>query len=157
MNNLSQNELKKRQHKKKKNNNNNMIKENKLINKLILNSKLKDTNRTSRVNGGEQRLCKSFTFLSQQVVEGKFAGQLFGGIGGGSTATCVSEPNKPSSVLPASLRAQQSNYLKNLNAFRLKASDSVSSLVVARSKTVSDVAVQTSIISEGNLGWGWNG
>jgi len=136
-----------------------VVRESNLINKL--NNKI----RQKKVRGS--RLCKSFTFLSERVVEETQGRDSIRRINFRTSphsrkaaSVFISEPNKLS-MWPESLKTQQSNYLKNLNAFKLKSGylssnmniyetvKSVSSLVVARNKGVSDAAVQTSIISEG--------
>jgi len=136
-----------------------LARESNLINKL--NNKIRE----KKVRGS--RLCKSFTFLSERVVEETQGKDSIRRINfrtspnsRKATSVFISEPNKLS-LWPESLKTQQSNYLKNLNAFKLKSGylssnmniyetvKSVSSLVVARNKGVSDAAVQTSIISEG--------
>lgn len=157
-----------------------LTKESKLINKLS--SKLKEKSKrlfnlksifhtwlnnfvTKSDNSHYVRLCKSFTFLSQKVNENPKETSP----DRKHTTVFISEPYKLA-AMPIPLRHQQSNYLKNLNAFKLKSGylstssiyetvKSVTSLVTARNekkmnqeernKVVSDAAVQTSIISEG--------
>ncbi len=130
------------------------------------------------------RLCKSFTFLSQQGSD-KSKNVDYDGrkkpinLHKKFASVFISEPYKLS-LLPISLKSQQSNYLRNLSAFGTRPGGcvSISSLCISRldsspssvvlirnenpneckcvtsndSKTVgNDAAVQTSILSEGSL------
>ena len=111
------------------------------------------------------RLCKSFSFLSRQVVYKDTQSSS-----SPKRTVFISEPNQLS-IIPLLLKTQQSNYLKNLNTFRIKSgylsssslyekTGSASNLVKIKkananstnesSRVVSDAAVQTSIVSEGN-------
>lgn len=151
-----------------KNNSYNSNKQSSFINKQ--NSKTKEKNKD---NKKYSRLCKSFTFLSRQMAYKDIQNLSSPDkieLNKKLTTLFISEPNKLS-IIPVSIKTQQSNYLKNLNAFRIKdnyssssslydKTKSASNLVIIRnvsghfshasSKVVSDAAVQTSIFSDGS-------